>query len=224
MPCQSDYYISPSDIDALTRGDRKKLDNVTRMLCALCEVIEKHHPDSAIQKSTGAITGLHTWWTNHKRMDEAEQRRKAEASAKKAAAEIRRQVSGASDSQTYARRTRGVEAIMNQYIGQSISIPLVEHGGSMVVVNNAGESISNAQLDEQMRELLATKGIDGLSVLKDCAPVIMFVRDDGWVLASSLKFERVAYNMWKDEWIGFVKCPDDIIEDIADYTPGLQDF
>lgn len=113
---------------------------------------------------------------------------------------------------------------MNQYIGQSISIPLELHGGARVVVNNAGESISNAQLDEQMRELLATKGIDGLSTLKDCAPVIMFVRDDGWVLASSLKFERVAYNMWKDEWVGFVKCPDSIIEDIADYTPGPQDF
>lgn len=114
---------------------------------------------------------------------------------------------------------------MSKYIGQSITAIIQQKGGSTrVVVNAAGETISGAQLDSQMIELLKTAGMSGLKTLEACAPHIMFVRKDGWILSASPKFEKVAYNMWKDEWVGFVKCPDEFIEDITDYVPGPQDF
>lgn len=113
---------------------------------------------------------------------------------------------------------------MSDYIGRSIATALMQHGSFRVVVNNAGETISGKQLNTQMTELMLTEGANGLQQLDTVAPHIMFVREDGWILAASPKFEKVAYNMWKDEWVGFVKCPDEFIEDIADYTPGPQDF
>lgn len=114
---------------------------------------------------------------------------------------------------------------MNEYIGQSLTLVIQQRGGATrVIVNNAGETISHEQLNTQMTELLETRGMSGLRELDAVAPHIMFIRKDGWVLAASPKFEKVAYDIWKDEWVGFVKCPDDLIEDIANYVPGPQDF
>jgi hypothetical protein len=114
---------------------------------------------------------------------------------------------------------------MTEYVGQDIFTVLQLRGGiSRVVVNNAGESVSNEQLDQQMAEMLETEGANGLKNLQKFAPHIMFIRNDGWILAASPKFEKVAYELWKDAWVGFVKCPDEIIEDIVDYVPGPQDF
>lgn len=36
---------------------------------------------------------------------------------------------------------------------------------------------------------------------------VVFVRDDGWSLATPKKFEREAYAMWKGSWIGFARFP-----------------
>jgi hypothetical protein len=32
-------------------------------------------------------------------------------------------------------------------------------------------------------------------------PDVVFVRDDGWTLGAPKKWEKVAYDLWKDYWI-----------------------
>lgn len=114
--------------------------------------------------------------------------------------------------------------MMSEYIGRPISDVIAIREDMKVVVNNAGEAISGKQFDLSVTEILETQGMDGLRSLASTAPHILFVRNDGWVLAASPKLEQVAYNMWKDEWVGFVKCPNEFIEDIADYIPSERDF
>lgn len=81
MPCQDDYRedCDPEDLKKANekiKQQKKQLDEVTAMLYAICEVIERHHPDSPIQQSAGGINGLREWWDKHKKLDEAEQERK----------------------------------------------------------------------------------------------------------------------------------------------------
>jgi hypothetical protein len=49
------------------------------------------------------------------------------------------------------------------------------------------------------------------------SPDIIFIRHDGWSLGAPNFLEKAAYRMWKNEWIGFVKRPSEIIEKIEDY-------
>ena len=85
MPCQSDY--GPIDYGSCEREHRAKLkaqkdktDDLARMLCAL----SKHLEDAERSDLFAGVPGLKAWWTHHKKLDEAEARRKAEAAAKKA--------------------------------------------------------------------------------------------------------------------------------------------
>ena len=111
---------------------------------------------------------------------------------------------------------------MSEYIGQSVSsIIKARNGDTRVVINVEGEAISRARLNTMVDEVIAKDGIQAIGHL---VPHIIFVRDDGWILAASPEFEEVAYNMWKDQWVGFVKCPDDLVLGMADYIPGEQDF
>jgi len=68
MPCRDGGW-GDEEAARLEAKKQTKLDNVTRMLCELCTVIEKYHPDSAIQQSAGAIKGLRAWWDKHKKRD-----------------------------------------------------------------------------------------------------------------------------------------------------------
>lgn len=42
----------------------------------------------------------------------------------------------------------------------------------------------------------------------------IFVRDDGWTLATPAALVKVAYNLWPDEWVGFLKRGSDGYMDI----------
>ena len=46
---------------------------------------------------------------------------------------------------------------------------------------------------------------------------IIFVRKDGWSLGAPIKFEDIAYNMWRDEWVQFTRKGDKGWTDISEY-------
>ncbi len=93
MPCQDggpspeEYYRVTKENDRKEAARRKaikdKLDNLTRMLCDICTVIERHHPDSSIQQSAGSVSGLRIWWDAHKKIDEKRKAKEALAKADK---------------------------------------------------------------------------------------------------------------------------------------------
>lgn len=40
------------------------------------------------------------------------------------------------------------------------------------------------------------------------APMVGFMRDDGWSLGAPEELENVAYRMWADEWTHTIKFPE----------------
>lgn len=48
---------------------------------------------------------------------------------------------------------------------------------------------------------------------------VIFIRDDGWCLGAPLFLERVAYEMWKNAWIGFVRRSSGKVRPISEYRP-----
>jgi hypothetical protein len=48
-------------------------------------------------------------------------------------------------------------------------------------------------------------------------PEVVFVREDGWALGAPLKFEDVAYNMWKDKWVFYLREGDNQLKPISKY-------
>lgn len=48
-------------------------------------------------------------------------------------------------------------------------------------------------------------------------PDIIFIRSDGWVLGAPAELENVAYEMWEENWIGFIRNPNIHIKPIEDY-------
>lgn len=71
-------------------------------------------------------------------------------------------------------------------------------------------------------------GYDGIAVPLEKAleagvkPEIVFKRDDGWHLATISEFEKVAYEMYKESWIGFARRPDKNFTPINLYTPPVD--
>lgn len=97
-------------------------------------------------------------------------------------------------------------------------------GSTRFVVNVAGETITADQLEAEMKTAMERDG--HYASMDNIAPHIFFVRNDGWVLGASARFEEVAYGMWKDEWVGYVKRPHITFAPIAEYDPeeGELDF
>ena len=104
----------------------------------------------------------------------------------------------------------------NEFVGREMND--LDQSVMRVIVNNAGETISGVRMAKQCQEAVE-EGHEAMMALFDVAPVVVFIRDDGWMLGASDIFESVAYDMWKDKWVGFCKCPHSIVADIADYIP-----
>ena len=49
-------------------------------------------------------------------------------------------------------------------------------------------------------------------------PTIIFIRDDGWSLAAPEHLEAVALSLWRDNWVGFVRKPNQIIQPMSEYS------
>lgn len=83
---------------------------------------------------------------------------------------------------------------------------MLEHlrynGPSRVVINAEGEAWGSRRAREQL-------GI---------VPDIIFFRYDGWSLASTSDLEHVAYDMWRGDWVGFIRRGDAAISDISSYA------
>ena len=58
MPCVSDYLR-----DAGNEEDRKELDRVTRLLCAICKRLDAG-------RDVVLTSEMRRWWKRHKRADE----------------------------------------------------------------------------------------------------------------------------------------------------------
>jgi len=109
---------------------------------------------------------------------------------------------------------------MSEYVGRSVDDVNAEHPMELVV-NIAGETIANAGFAKRVREAVETRDVPRIYRLGPSSPVIVFIRSDGWMLGTPAQFERVAYNMWKEAWVGFCRVPNDIILDISEYE---EDF
>ena len=48
-------------------------------------------------------------------------------------------------------------------------------------------------------------------------PDIIFIRRDGWTLAAPTEFENIAYQMWKNEWIAFLRKPETKAKPMSEY-------
>lgn len=52
---------------------------------------------------------------------------------------------------------------------------------------------------------------------------IIFIRRDGWSLGAPAHLEEIAYRMWRDEWVGFIRRPSEIAQPIREYKgPAAQ--
>ena len=107
---------------------------------------------------------------------------------------------------------------MSEYTGINLRDILAQASGVRIIVNNAGEAVSGSQYARIVREAEADADNDTLVPI-DMSPYVMFVRGDGWILGAARKFENVAYRMWQDEWVGFIKQPNEIVVDIIHYQP-----
>ena len=75
------------------------------------------------------------------------------------------------------------------------------HGPGRVVINREGEATTPFRAHQE-------HGI---------TPTIMFVRDDGWTLGAPPQFEKVAFEMWPEQWIGFSALPTKKFRPIKEY-------
>lgn len=107
---------------------------------------------------------------------------------------------------------------MSKYIGINLRDMLERASNVRIIVNNAGEAVSGGQYARIVCEAEANAGNNTLIPI-DMSPYVMFIRGDGWVLGAARKFENVAYRMWQDEWVGFIKQPNEIVVDIIHYQP-----
>lgn len=48
-------------------------------------------------------------------------------------------------------------------------------------------------------------------------PTIIFIRYDGWTLAANEKLERAAYDTWPENWIAFLRKPNEVAQPIAEH-------
>lgn len=69
------------------------------------------------------------------------------------------------------------------------------------------------------RVLVSNDGFS-LPTKKAKGPVdVVFVRDDGWMLGSKAEWEGVAYAIWKDCWVFFIRNGDEKFTRIKEYQP-----
>lgn len=54
---------------------------------------------------------------------------------------------------------------------------------------------------------------------KSVTPDIIFIRNDGWTLGAPKQYERVAFKLWENEWVGFAERGEEFYSDIEDYYP-----
>lgn len=58
-----------------------------------------------------------------------------------------------------------------------------------------------------------------LALKAGVTPTIVFKRNDDWHLAAPEEFEEAAYELWKDEWVGFARRPNTEFSPMSLYTP-----
>lgn len=86
---------------------------------------------------------------------------------------------------------------------EAMAAHILRSGPSRVVINSEGEARPSRSAREQ-------HGVN---------PTIIFIRGDGWSLAAPPEFEAIAYQMWRDEWIGFMQKPYRNARPIEQYNP-----
>ena len=78
---------------------------------------------------------------------------------------------------------------------------LMEDGPSRVLITAEGHSVPAHKAREQ-------HGV---------VPDIIFIRRDDWSLGVPAHWESIAYNMWKNEWVAFLRRPSLQVQPIALY-------
>lgn len=76
-------------------------------------------------------------------------------------------------------------------------------GPERVVFSAAGEATSSARARR----------------FHNVIPDIVFIRADGWTLGAPTRFEDIAYRLWSDEWVGFMRRPNTFAQAMSEYRP-----
>lgn len=56
------------------------------------------------------------------------------------------------------------------------------------------------------------------AAVANITPEIIFIRKDGWVLGAPKQFERLAYQMWANEWEYFQTSTDETPRPMSEYN------
>lgn len=70
-------------------------------------------------------------------------------------------------------------------------------------MDRADIKINRVVIDEHGTSVPLGRAVDDYDVFPD----VLFLRDDYWILGAPQKFERVAFQMWRDNWIKYVRRP-----------------
>lgn len=83
---------------------------------------------------------------------------------------------------------------------KKITEKVLTNGPARVIINGEGEATTCRRAHEM--------GIN---------PDVIFIRGDGWSLAAPSQFESVAYGMWSDEWVAFMRKPEIEAKPMSEY-------
>ena len=78
---------------------------------------------------------------------------------------------------------------------------IVHNGPDRILINSDGDAVSSRIARNSM-------GIN---------PDIIFIRSDGWSLGAPDFLEEVAYKLWENDWVGFIRKPELIAKSIDYY-------
>jgi len=81
------------------------------------------------------------------------------------------------------------------------------NGPDRVVINEYGDAVPSQRAREA----------------HNITPIIIFIRHDGWSLGAPDPYERIAYELWKDEWSHVLLQSGDCMT-IEDFLQAMDDL
>lgn len=75
---------------------------------------------------------------------------------------------------------------------ERIAEKVLKEGPDRVVLNGEGDAVNSFRARESF----------------NTTPDIIFIRKDGWTCGAPKRLENVAFNLWKDQWVGYMRKGD----------------
>ncbi len=111
---------------------------------------------------------------------------------------------------TMTREDRYQHLIVNLMAGECRCFV---HGPDRIVINSEGEAV-------RLHSTVVQPVLGQPDKVTEVARwAIAFIRSDGWTLGAPKEFEHVAYRMWHEDWIAFMRPGDREATAISEYKP-----